>query len=363
MKKPLSKKAKGLLIALVVLAILGVCIVCVSSYAKKLMNEPKFVVPEAEPLASATSIPETEEEKLLYVEKLFIGSFGRGNNISKRTEISINDDSIVSNAKAPDLAIIKFAKGQILSTVSDSYEAFDKLEGNEVSAPDFNVNGGIVSCNFEQGRTEDNGEVKDENLYFFDFALSPEASRISTAFNLSADERYLAFLSDSFSEMLEISAVNAELTACNVNGNADRIYDQLRHIEFSRTYLVDAELQFIGEYSSLGKISIKFEVTASDKYDFSWYGARFSEKALYMNPEDEKTLPASVSVAENTEQSEFKLSFASADESIVSVSNDGIITAIKASDKPVEITMKLEYKGFTFTDICLVTVTELEVKS
>lgn len=363
MKKPLSKKAKGALIALGIIALLGICIVCVSAYAKKLMNEPKFIIPEAKPLASATLIPEGDSEKLSYVKNLFDSSFGKGNNVSKRTEISINDDSVVSNAKASDLAIIKFAKGQILNSIGDSYEVFDKLEGNEIAAPTLNGNGSIIQCTFEQGRTEDNGEIKDEDLYFFDFVLSPEGVENSTAFSLEADKKFLAFLIDSFAEMFKITAVKAELSACNLSGNADRVYDQARHIEFARTYLVDAELEFIGEYSALGKISIKFEATATDKYDFIWYGARFTEKAVYMNPDDEKTLPASVCVADNTEQSEFTLSFASSDEGVVSVSEDGVITAHKAVDVPIEITMTLEYKGFEFTDKCLVTVTNLEVKA
>lgn len=362
MKKPLSKKSKGLLIALGVIALLGTCVICVSAYAKKLMNEPKFVVPEDEPPVSATPIPESDADKLLYVEKLFAGSFGKGNNISKKTEYSVDDETIISNAKDSDLAIIKYAKNQILGVSGETYDTLEKIEGNTVTAPNFAVIGGINECSFEQGRTEENGEIKDDDFYFFEFALSTESVENSTVFSLSADKEFLAYISESFSEMFKITNINTELTSCAVSGKADRIYDQLRQIKFARTYLVNAEIEFIGEYSALGKINIQFETTATDKYDFNWYGARFTDKTLYMNPEDEKTLPASVTVADGTEQNEFVLSFVSSDESIVSVSKEGIITAVKASDEPVEITMTLEYKGITFADTCLVTVTDLEVE-
>lgn len=362
MKKPLSKKAKGFLIALGVLALLGTCIVCVSAYAKKLMNEPKFEIPEAAPLASATEIPQSDAQKLLYVEKLFAGSFGKGNNVSKKTEFSISDELIVSSAKDSDLAVIRYAKGQILDAVRETYDSFEKAEGSEVSAPSFAGNPGIIECTFEQGRTGDDGEIEDENYYFFEFEISPADAGKSAAFNLESDKKIPAFLSEKLAEMCRINDFKPELISCAVNGKADRVYDQLNQISFERTYLAEAEVEFIGEYSALGKINIQFEITAIDKYDFIWYGAKFTEKALYMNPEDEKTLPAEATVADGTEQSEFTLSFVSSDESIVSVSEEGIITAVKSSDKPVEITMTLEYRGFTFTDKCLVTVTDLEVK-
>ncbi|MCQ2475332.1 MAG: hypothetical protein MJ173_05430 [Clostridia bacterium] len=362
MKKPLSKKAKGLLLALGILALLGACIICVSAYAKKVMNEPKFEIPEAEPLASATAIPDSDAEKLLYVEKLFAGSFGSVNNVSKKTEFSISDESIVSSAKDSDLAVIRYAKGQILNDVGETYESFEKKEGSEISAPSFLCNSGINECTFEQGQTGDDGEIKDENYYFFDFDLSPVAAGKSDVFNLGSDKKIPEFLSGKLSEMCTINDFKSELISCAVNGKADRVYDQLRQISFGRTYLAEAEIEFTGEYSALGKINIQFEIGIIDKYDFTWYGARFTEKAVYMNPGDEKTLPAAASVAEGTEQSEFTLSFVSSDESVASVSEDGIVTAVKSSDKPVEITMTLEYKGFTFTDKCLVTVTDLEVK-
>ena len=54
----------------------------------------------------------------------------------------------------------------------------------------------------------------------------------------------------------------------------------------------------------------------------------------------------------------YSVRFISSDESIATVDEMGYVKGVKASEKPVTITVELEYLGEKFTDECTVYVTD-----
>lgn len=367
MKKPLSKKAKTLLIILGLLLLIGTCCLCVALYAKKIINTPKFEVPEPAPLASATPLPEGDAEGLAYIEKLFGESFAKGAEVTFRTDISVPSDSISSDASGADTNIIKFMSGQLLGSISENYTSYSNTRGDLVkNVPLFTLSAAeLDDIELTQGRTDDKGEIQDEDFYFFNIDASAEAAKAGKCVFVTENDKaaYESFKKQLASAFV-ISDEDFELFESKIEGKIDRVYDQLVNISFSRAYHVKAVITPAADsgISEIGKITISFDFKASDKFDFRRYGARFTEKALYFNPGDFETLPAQVTVADGTEQNEFEIKYTVSDDTVAEVDADGVITALKASETPVKVTMTFKYNGMTFTDECSVTVTDLEVK-
>lgn len=377
MKKPLSRKAKAALLAAGLILLIGVCCLCVTLYAKSVINAPKFEKPEEAPLPSVTEIPASEAEKLAYLEKLYTESFCKGAQVSYHTDISVDDGSITVDCNDADLGVLKYAKGSVLSHLSGKYDSCDKMSGNmmkitpavalttEKIVPGFALTPeNIITLTLEQGKTGDDGEVTEDEFYFFsgEAVTSDPLPANYAAFSAEKDTAAAKALLEDIADSCAVSEINTEITSCSFEGKIDRVYDHLIYIHFTRVYTVSAVLDFTGDYASMGKVKISFEYKASDCYDYNWFGARFTEKAVYLNPGDFEALPASVVVDENAASEDYELTFDVSDESIVTVDEGGVITAIKASETPVKVKMTLKYLGMEFSDECSVTVTEMEVE-
>lgn len=352
----MSKKKKTALIIAGLILLVAICCVCVGAYAKTIINKPKFKVPESTPAASAEKIPEDGKEKADYFACLYNAAFTDETEVSRRYEISIDDGSIESSASEADTAVMKLAKDSLLGFVRDSRQVPEDYRSS--FAFDVENMGEVL---IEQGRTDDAGNVSDEDYYFFDM------KDISVS---DTDEDFEPVIKNAVEALKTELADVAEITdwsvtpeSSSVSGKADRIRNHLVYAEFRRYYSAEFALSFKGEYAPLGEVKLSFDFSAEDIYDFKWYGAYFTEKALYLNPDDSKTLPLSTYVAEGTDSKGFKLSFDLSEEGVVSVDESGNLEALAASEKPVEITMTFEYKGRTYKDTCFVTVTDLEVET
>lgn len=352
----MSKKKKTVLLIVGLVLLAGICCVCVGAYAKSIINQPKFVVPEAELQASATEIPADDEGKLAYISKLYDGSFTDEAEADHSYDISIDTGSVKSNASGSDLACLMLAKDRVVDFVKNSRQVSGDYRCKFAYVPE-----NIGEFTFTRGTTNDAGEITDEDYYFFEI----KGDGVS-----DGDEDFTPFITDAVNALAKELDGTAEIKNYTVTkihtdskGKIDRIRDHLLRMEIRRFYTAEFTLSFVNEYEALGEINLSFDFSAADIYDYKWYGAYFTEKALYLNPGDSETLPLSTYVAEGTAAGDFKLKFDLSAEGVIFVDENGNLEALEAADEPVEITMTFEYKGRTYTDNCFVTVTDLEVET
>ena len=115
---------------------------------------------------------------------------------------------------------------------------------------------------------------------------------------------------------------------------------------------------------------IELPYKTAQHISFKWYGCRFNQRSMVVNPSDMKALPADVRVNSEATKDDFKLTFTPSDKNAVSIDADGVMTVsknavevLKNPDEPVTITMTLEYEGKTYSDELTVYITELEVET
>lgn len=361
----MSKKTKNaLLISAGVIALFAVCAVCIYFYAQYTINKPKFEVPEEAPLVSATEMPETELQMINYIAAAFDKAFTSETNVTKSVNVYADESKVRTALSESDKTVALLSLTHGIDALKGDYETYEKLNSDELpTVPSFALDKEeIKESSFTEGFTNDIGEIENTEYYYFDLTVSPK--RNEATFDTDLDKEPLAKLKESFGDSIIINEDSKEvfIKSCRVEGRADRACDELDYIVLTHTYTVSVEVEFTGEYASMKKVYFIFDYVVETRYDFVWYGARFTKDAVYMNPGDSQALPASVVVADDASKDDFKLTFTSSDEKVLTVDEDGIIDAKQASDEPVTVTVTLKYRGFTYTDTISVTVTDLEVE-
>ncbi|MBR6940871.1 MAG: hypothetical protein IKH65_08700 [Clostridia bacterium] len=367
----MSKKKKALLITAGLLILIGLCIGSVGIYAHRLINQPKYYVPE-ERIVPAVKLPKNNAEKLEYLIETYNAAFCDETLVSKNVSIDVPDDKITSSMNEADSAVLKYLKSSYVNYADSLYKEFEDTPGNKVKdkrdidyiLQDFD------SFEVRDGVKGDDGTVTGKETRYFEMTLPGTGyttfddinNKLFNTFGISENKGVIDNIIGQIAPMAEVIDRHIELNDCSVSGKINALRNKLTDITFIHTYTVDLTLQFTGAYSDLGVAEISFDYTVKEDFTFKWFDAYFTSKAIYMNPKDEKDLPVSVFIPDSAAQDEYKLSFKSSDPESVTVGERGNVSAIKASSEPVEITSELKFKGHTFTDKCYVTVTELELE-
>lgn len=353
----MTKKKSTILTVLGLILLVVCCGVFFTIYAHYTINKPKFEVPE-EVLSAKQSIPAQESEKYDYIVSSYNSAFCDETNITKSVDLSVDDNTVISDMSDADNASLKLIKGSLIDYTDLLYVQYDKLPGEK--AHDFrnadSDDNDIISCEMTEGETDDKGNVTDDEYYFF-------TAELTAAANNDYNQKIIDGVIKKVSEMAYVTDYDISLKSYTVSGKIDKVRDKLCDISFDFVWSVDVKLDFKGDYSSLGKVNLSFECNVNESYTFVWYGAYFTSENVYMNISDENTLPVVVSVADDAEKTDYVLKFTSSDSESVEVDSDGIVTAEKVTSEPVTVTVLLKYKGHTYKSQCRVTVTDMEVVS
>ena len=376
MTKPLSKSKKTVLITLAVILFIGLCFGSVGIYARHEINKPTLEVPVEEPVY-INEIPEKDEEKLSYLKTKFDDAFTDNCEVSYSSRVETEaffDEN--SGANSGDQALINLALESVKNSINDNYETFDKIRGDsavKTFSLDADGNKLLSGENFvfdmSNGKTNDAGEIENEGRCFSALTVNSNDNDLyldesfRKAFGIEQDEEILIYIKQLLSDTCDFADYYVSGGNFSVESEIDRTTDRMSNISFIRNYGFDVTMIFKGDYESFGAVTLSLNVKITGKYSFNWYHAVFTSRNLYLNPGDYQALPVSVMVNDEAESGkDFTLTFVSADESKVTIDEDGVITAVALTDEPVEVNMKLEYLGKIFEDKLLVTVTDLEVE-
>lgn len=365
----MSKKKRNLLIASGFVLLIGLCSVSLYFYAKKEINKPKFIVPENKKIA-AVDIPNSPSEILSYVEELYNKSFTDEVCVTKSVSLSIPDDSFKSELSESDNKIALMVKNQYLNYLDSLYDEYENVIGNKAESVrrlEFDVgdiDGDVVMT---EGKTDDKGNVTEDDYYFFDIPIKgldypvfdDTSSRQYKSFGIEENRHVYDDIKKEIKDLGTVCSDHFEITSSGISGKIDKVRNKLLNLSISHTYRCCFSFQFDNEYSSLGNIDFEMTFTVTENYSFNWYGAYFTDKYVYVNNGDEKALPLVVSIGEG----KYNIKLKSSDESKVKVSSEGVIDALSVTDesKPVEIDMSFEYNGYKYSDKCYITVTDLEI--
>lgn len=361
MSKQKKSRSKAVLAVIVIIALIGACFGSVGLYVKFELSKPKFQLPET--AQSVTPLPETVSGIYSYISSLCKKADGADNiELSLYTEVWEIGDFTESLFNDSDNAVIKYIMNNALGTVSGMYEEINSVKTSEIkNAPEF-IWGeqSVTDASAVHGSYNDSGEFIDDSYYFIHLDFTPDEDEYN------AD--ILSEITKAVSPAFCIENCKIKMTGLYADYRVDRFTDNIVNIDITRRYSVSVSAVPAQQYKDLlpeGESSAKITLpyTTTQSLSLNYYGAYFTKPCIAVNKGDVETLPASVTVNSNASDEDYKLSFAVSDADAVKIDEDGVMTVLKNSDKPVTVSMTLEYDGHTYTDNLTVYITELEVET
>ena len=361
MSKPMKKGTRVFLIILVVIVLLGTCFTCVSIYAKKELEKPKFTVPEIEPDPLETEVPEDAAQAVDCIMRLYSEAVSADDCVGNRhTEVSFDGEKTLPFGKA-DNDIAELILNRSREGIGNLYPRQDDIIMAEaVDMPEFSFDpAAVTDFAGSQGRQNDDGSIRDAGFYFIDLTLDPgviDAPDPGNSEIFKGAEEILAPLAQ---------VVDAELipTGYKVTAKIDRTIDKLISLDVTRSFTLNASLKMSDSLAALQADDLKVTIpySATEKINFKPYGAHFPDRYMVVNPGDMKALPADVRVASEATKEDYELTFTPSDPDAVRIDEDGVMTVNKVKDEAITIDMVFKYDGHTYTDSLIVYITELEV--
>lgn len=347
-----------------VLALFGICFACLSIYAKKEINKPKFELPEIASEQPLTPLPATKEAAYDYINALFTACTAADDiELSQHTEVHLTDGERVTPFSPEDNDILARVLEQAQGGIGALYPTVENVlmtKAETLPALAFGKDD-ITEFTATQGYTDENGEVIDDGYFYITLTVKP--SCINTDAMLQSDIR------KQLEEQLKavLSVASAELVPESFTASFKVHYadDMLVWAELKRNVTVKAAVDFTKDYQSLSEktAEITLPLEAVQSMDFFHYGLYFTERQMAVQKDDMKALPLEVRVNAETTKADYQLSFQVSDDGILEIDKDGVMNVVGTQEKPVTVTATLQYDGHTYTDEMTVYATELEVKT
>ncbi|MBQ3498003.1 MAG: Ig-like domain-containing protein [Clostridia bacterium] len=371
MNKNRSKKTQFLLFGLCSLIAMAVCAAILVTTVRSIESSSGNVSAEYE-TQSKTDLTDDTQTLLGYIKTLTEKASGdKFIKANIYTEVSVDDSTVtVSNTdgseNGADKTLLLYVKNKIMPHI-DQYYPEDEIGifgtvNTELPVINFSPDIVAESC-FSIGEADedgnpvynsDSGELIDGDFYFLTFKLNKNED-ISSLFSLDQKDNVTKRFLEDTKDVMTAGSIEISEPELTVKAKVNRITDEIDWIQLEKVYTVSADVTFKGELEAFGKKHITFEYKVTEKAEYSYAGIRFAENSVTVAPDGEIMLSVNA-VIEN--DSEYKVTFASSDNSIVTVDKMGYVKGIEASCTPVTVTVTLEYLGEKFTDECTVTVND-----
>lgn len=364
MSKPMKKKTKILLGVLCALVALGICFTAIGFYAKNEIEKERFQMPELQPEPSVTALPTDGAQAAAYVQRLYAAALAADDvELSLHTDVDLGGEATLPFA-AVDNDLLLFVRDGAGGQIAALYPSIsDTVMRDEAVKPQLPLTGEVQECTAVQGQTDEEGNVTEDQFYFITLTLDPAAMKTQTMLESEVGKGIREILAPAAAvDKAEITPQSMTLSA-----KIDRLTDQLLTVDVARAYQVDATVTLTDAYAALSAertVPVSLPYRTVEHFSFRHYGARFTERAIVVQANDMKQLPAAVAVNAKATKADYKLTFEVSHPDLISVDADGVLSVAKKIE-PVtaSVKMKLEYDGHTYEDTLTVYVTDLEVET
>ncbi|NMP36676.1 MAG: hypothetical protein GX051_00910 [Clostridiales bacterium] len=353
-----SQKKRIILFVSLSLASVVLCTAVVIGVALSLITEGVYEFKEPE-RPSMTALPENDADTVSFLSSLLAQACDdKTVCVNTYTELSVDDESVKYSGSAEERSILLYAKSGILESVDKLYpEDYEGTFSDGFTAyPRLNLAcGEYTSAVCTKGKLNDNGEIEDEDYYFFK-VIAPGGeypakadTGVYESFALSDKAELAQKVRQELEAVADIVSVNVAPKDFELEAKSDRFTDKIITAEYKRQYHIAITIAFKDDLASLGTGTLEFDFSAKTKYEYRWSGIAFLSDSMTLAPGESAELAVN---AVMNDYSEYSVSFTSSDESVASVDEMGYVTAHKASLEPVIITVNFEYLGNEYSDAC-----------
>ena len=289
--------------------------------------------------------------------------------VNVSTSVNIDDGTIIVDGEADskDVKLFTYFKNQAM-------EQIDALYGEDYTGEfgvvyphmpkvDLPMDTKIL-CNMTKGLADeegnpvydDTGALVDADYYFLTFTV--QDGELNKAEKQAFGLDKLKSVKDDASKILSsvCKIKNLKVTPCDfkINAKANVHTDYLEYLEYQYVYKIDADFEFVNEFSVFGEKSVSFEYVVTKRFDYSFVSVTFSQDTLYLEKGKEAQLSVNAVIEDD---SEYEIKFTSRNPDAVTIDEMGYVNVLKEIDEPVEVVVELQYMGKSFYDECLVFTT------
>lgn len=344
-EQPKKLNLKSIILVTVVLPVIVIAISSVAIYftASSAAEQKTFDISLLEkdpPVIGEAPRSESEAEKLIV--NLFNEAVESGLlKFTGDTRVSFEEIKTENEAVGE---ILSFAASSMSDKCSELYEDTSIKYGEDASH--------ILSLLPGSAPGDFTAEIKDGIL------------NLTMTYTKSFNNMYFINADRTMVEMFRLSnepvfsCVNKSpvLTSCEFTLKADCSDGELISYGMKRVYDYSTYITFVNSLAAMGTTRLQMNMVVSENYDFSYAGISIEQEQMSLTKNGYEALSVIPFVEEGLSEDEYSLEFISSDPSVATVDENGQVEAVKISDKPVEITVKLNYLGRDFSDTCTVYV-------
>lgn len=263
-------------------------------------------------------------------------------------DVNVPDDSISLEGENAEntLPLLSHIRSSAVSVISDMYSS-QRHSGKY--GEDFS--GNLYNIGFTADEVEAEYKIGEENEndleYIFNFGA--EENITDKVFSMDAAEDVISLMTEKLGTMAEISGIKRNYESFVMTAKISREENILTGVEQKRICNVTVPLEFVGEYASLGEMTLSFKLELTKRFNFTRVKIYFYEDVFYIEKGSSDELKAKVI----TDQSpaDIDIVFTSSAPEILSV-DGSFYKGEKVSEKPVTVTAEYTYNGITYKDSC-----------
>ncbi len=330
--------------------------------------------------------PENESELVDYFALLLNKALESVVSVSKDVYFEIDKSSIVTDGSDSFNATVLYAADEFINHIS-SIEENDEDKaivnyGEDISVileiadvhkytvSDFSCSYIYYSCpscaaeaseklsDCEQCGSTREYFLKYRDEYDISFSLinmptgADEPSAIQCeGFTRRTDAEISSLTAAAFKDAINVDNIDITYNSYSVSLKVNRLTDEITYLCYTKNMSVDANVDFIGLYETIGTRNISFDISEKHAYNFSWPAISLDADALVIEPGSSDNLFAALT-CENP--LDMEIVWTSSDEDVAVVDSEGYIDAKKEGE--AVITASFTYLGNTYTDSCSVFV-------
>lgn len=292
--------------------------------------------------------------------------------VNVSTNVNIDDGTIVVDGKTDgkDVQLFTYFKNQAIGQI-------DALYGEDYTGEFGVVYSDMpcvvlpmdtkVGCSMTKGLADDEGNpvyddtgaLIDEDYYFLTYTAKNGVlnNEEKAAFGLKNTKSVKDDVSEALSSVCKFKNLKITPLDFKINAKANVYTDYLEYLEYEYVYKIDADIEFINEFSVFGEKKVSFEYAVTKKYDYSFVSVTFLQDTLYLEKGEEAQLSVNAVIEDD---SEYEIKFLSDNPEIVTIDEMGYVNVLKESNEPVSVVVELKYMGEKFYDECYVYTTTQE---
>lgn len=343
-KNALSMKAKVAMLICIPLIVIVICSAVIVVTVHKMEDTPGSTKPQptAQPMMTA---PKSDEDASVQANEL-LSSILNTTDAQTVCSTSVSVDIVNSNLSESGKHLLDYAAGKMGGAIAAGFYNDEKYSSAYGSANKL-TDGILPAKNSKVAFTEE-----EDGTFSY---LFPTAEGFDGLFAPS-DETMAGCVAEKIKEYFSADECYAKVNKDTawVSLTADPMTGKLDSVAKIRNFTAEVSFRIKGGETT----KITAQITVTGTIDVSFAGIEIEQDIIEIHKNGYEELAVKANVDENASQEDFSVSFVSSDPSVCTVSDNGMIEAVSVSDSPVTVTVTLVYLGKTYTDSCLVYVTE-----